>query len=191
MSSFTFATASSIIFGAGKLSELPGLVKKFGGTRVFLVRRRAQSAEALADTALVSRLPTGGRAATPPSLRFSASPVRSARDPPSRLSSHSTPAGISYDVFEVRKEPSIELVESGVAAAKNGGYEVIVGFGGGSVLDTGKVCASSHTAKRAANSEPREPQAIAALLTNGGVPLDYLENIGRGKVITTGTPRSF
>jgi alcohol dehydrogenase class IV len=40
----------------------------------------------------------------------------------------------------------------------------VIGLGGGSVLDTGK--------------------AIAALLTNGGDPLDYLEVIGRGQSIT-------
>ncbi len=41
---------------------------------------------------------------------------------------------------------------------------MVIGIGGGSVIDTGK--------------------AVAALLTNGGVPLDYLEVIGRGRPIT-------
>jgi alcohol dehydrogenase class IV len=42
--------------------------------------------------------------------------------------------------------------------------DFVIGFGGGSVLDTGK--------------------AIAALLANGGDPLDYLEVIGRGQPLT-------
>ena len=41
------------------------------------------------------------------------------------------------------------------------GCEVVISFGGGSVIDAGK--------------------AIAALMTNGGEPLDYLEMIGQGK----------
>ena len=41
---------------------------------------------------------------------------------------------------------------------------MVIAFGGGSALDTGK--------------------AIAALLTNGGNPLDYLEVIGKGKQLT-------
>jgi alcohol dehydrogenase class IV len=41
---------------------------------------------------------------------------------------------------------------------------MVISFGGGSAIDAGK--------------------AIAALLTNGGAPLDYLEVIGRGQPIT-------
>ena len=39
-----------------------------------------------------------------------------------------------------------------------------MGLGGGSVLDVGKI--------------------IAALITNGGEPLDYMEVVGKGKKIT-------
>lgn len=66
--------------------------------------------------------------------------------------------------FTVIGEPTVELVRQGVAQARQEQCDLIIGFGGGSALDTGK--------------------AIAALLTNGGDPLDYLEIIGRGQPIT-------
>ena len=65
--------------------------------------------------------------------------------------------------FEVLGEPTIDLVRLGTAAARGAGCDVIIGIGGGSVIDAGK--------------------AIAALLTNPGDPLDYLEVIGRGQPI--------
>jgi alcohol dehydrogenase class IV len=64
----------------------------------------------------------------------------------------------------VRGEPTVGTVSHGVQMARDAGCDVIIGFGGGSALDTGK--------------------AIAVLLTNGGQPLDYLEVIGGGKPIT-------
>jgi len=64
----------------------------------------------------------------------------------------------------VTGEPTVDLVAHGVQLARDAACDVLIGFGGGSVLDTGK--------------------AIAALLTNGGQPLDYLEVIGGGKPIT-------
>lgn len=64
-------------------------------------------------------------------------------------------------LFPVQGEPDIELITTGLAAAREGNCDFIIGVGGGSVIDTGK--------------------AIAALLTNGGEILDYLEIIGRGK----------
>jgi alcohol dehydrogenase class IV len=61
--------------------------------------------------------------------------------------------------FQVHGEPTIDVVREGVAAAQ--GCEMVIGLGGGSVLDTGK--------------------AIAALVTNPGNVLDYLEVIGKGQ----------
>lgn len=65
--------------------------------------------------------------------------------------------------FPVTHEPTTGLVRQGTERAREAGCDVVVGIGGGSVIDTGK--------------------AIAALLTNGGDPLDYLEVIGAGKPI--------
>ena len=63
--------------------------------------------------------------------------------------------------FSVSGEPEIETVRSGVAFAKQEGCDFVIGFGGGSAIDAGK--------------------AIAAMLTNEGDVLDYLEIIGGGK----------
>jgi alcohol dehydrogenase class IV len=60
--------------------------------------------------------------------------------------------------FQVHGEPTLELVRAGVEAAK--GCHMVIGIGGGSVLDTGK--------------------AIAALITNPGDVMDYLEVVGKG-----------
>jgi alcohol dehydrogenase class IV len=70
-------------------------------------------------------------------------------------------AGISATTFSVAGEPEISTVENGVALAKKTHCDCVVGFGGGSVLDTAK--------------------AVAAMLANDGDLLDYLEIIGRGK----------
>jgi alcohol dehydrogenase class IV len=56
------------------------------------------------------------------------------------------------------------VVIEGTRQAREAGCDLIIGFGGGSALDTGKV--------------------IAALLTNGGDLLDYLEVIGQGRPLT-------
>jgi len=66
--------------------------------------------------------------------------------------------GMPTAVFPVAAEPTVELARAGVAAARDHGADVVVAIGGGSVIDTGK--------------------AVAALLGNGGDPLDYLEVIG-------------
>jgi alcohol dehydrogenase class IV len=64
-------------------------------------------------------------------------------------------------VFHVEGEPTIDLVRRAVALAREERCEVVVGVGGGSAIDAGK--------------------AVAALIANGGDPLDYLEVIGAGK----------
>ncbi len=63
--------------------------------------------------------------------------------------------------FSVAGEPAIETVQAGMQIARENNCDVVIGLGGGSAIDTGK--------------------AIAALLTNTGDPLDYLEVIGRGQ----------
>jgi alcohol dehydrogenase class IV len=61
--------------------------------------------------------------------------------------------------FQTHGEPTVEVVQEGVEAAR--GCDIVIGLGGGSILDTGK--------------------AIAALGTNLGNVLDYLEVIGKGQ----------
>jgi len=60
-------------------------------------------------------------------------------------------------------EPTIADVTQGVAFARARGCDVVVAIGGGSAIDAGK--------------------AIAALLTNEGELLDYLEVVGRGRTL--------
>ena len=74
----------------------------------------------------------------------------------------------SCEVFRYRVdgEPTIETVEKGVEAARLEDCRLIVGFGGGSVIDCAK--------------------AIAAIVPNKGKLFDYLEVIGSGKELEAG-----
>jgi alcohol dehydrogenase class IV len=67
-------------------------------------------------------------------------------------------------IFSDNGEPEISTIENGVALAKKERCDFVISFGGGSVIDAGK--------------------AIAAMLTNDGELLDYLEVIGRGKTLS-------
>lgn len=69
--------------------------------------------------------------------------------------------GVGTTVFSVTGEPTTEVVRRGTEQARKTACDLVIGIGGGSALDAGK--------------------AVAALLTNGGDPLDYLEVIGAGK----------
>lgn len=71
---------------------------------------------------------------------------------------------VNFTAFSVVGEPEVSTIERGVAAAKAERCGFVIGFGGGSVLDAAK--------------------AIAAMLTNDGELLDYLEVIGRGRRLT-------
>ncbi len=72
--------------------------------------------------------------------------------------------GIATTIFSVAGEPSVDLVLAGVEQARAAGCDLVIAMGGGSALDAGK--------------------AIAALLSNQGDPLDYLEVVGRGRPLT-------
>jgi alcohol dehydrogenase class IV len=71
--------------------------------------------------------------------------------------------GTGVVTFAVAGEPEIAAVEQGISLAKAEKCNSVIGFGGGSVIDAAK--------------------AIAALLTNEGELLDYLEIIGRGQTL--------
>jgi alcohol dehydrogenase class IV len=123
MFSFEFATASRIIFGAGKLNELSKLIEG-NAKHVLLVR--------------------GGSSDAIPQVRE----ILALSD-------------IPFMEFSVHGEPTVDIVREGVKAAYNS--DMIIGLGGGSVIDTGK--------------------AIAALATNPGDLFDYLEVIGKGQPV--------
>jgi len=72
--------------------------------------------------------------------------------------------GMKIVTFSVSDEPTIELTIKGVELARQNASDIVIGMGGGSVIDTAK--------------------AIAALLTNSGDITDYLEVIGRGKQLS-------
>ena len=69
--------------------------------------------------------------------------------------------GLTITQFSIPGEPTTDLVLAAVNSARRNACEFVVGMGGGSVLDAGKV--------------------VAALLTNSGELMDYLEVIGRGQ----------
>jgi alcohol dehydrogenase class IV len=69
--------------------------------------------------------------------------------------------GLAPSVFPVAGEPTVAAVEAGAEHARAAGADLVLAMGGGSALDAGK--------------------AIAALASNPGDPLDYLEVIGRGR----------
>ena len=69
--------------------------------------------------------------------------------------------GLEVTIFSVPHEPTIALAQAGRDAALSSSAQMIIGFGGGSALDAAK--------------------AIAALATNPGDPLDYLEVIGKAQ----------
>jgi len=72
--------------------------------------------------------------------------------------------GLAVTVFSVAGEPTIPMVRAATQLAQERSCDVVVSFGGGSAIDAGK--------------------AVAALLANGGDPLDYIEVIGQGRKIT-------
>ena len=123
---FEFATATRILFGAGKLAQA------------------APVAAALGRHALVVTGSTPGRA--------------------QKLLDSLSSEGLKSTIHSVSGEPKITDAQAGVECARQNNCDLVIAFGGGSSIDAGK--------------------AIAALCTNPGEPLDYLEVIGDGQPLT-------
>jgi alcohol dehydrogenase class IV len=72
--------------------------------------------------------------------------------------------GIENEIFNVPGEPTTDLALEALQRTRRAEFQFVIGMGGGSVLDTGKV--------------------IAALITNPGHLSDYLEIVGKGRQIS-------
>ncbi len=79
------------------------------------------------------------------------------------LSGWLTELNLEFEHFSVSFEPTTENIELGAELARTTSCNVVAGVGGGSVIDSAK--------------------AIAALACNTGQLSDYLEVIGRGKIL--------
>lgn len=74
-----------------------------------------------------------------------------------------TQNGFEVFIHPVQGEPTVNSVTQASEAVREAGAKCVVAIGGGSVIDTGK--------------------AVAALATNPGKLIDYLEGVGKGKVL--------
>jgi alcohol dehydrogenase class IV len=72
--------------------------------------------------------------------------------------------GIEYETFKVPGEPTTALTLEALQRIRRARFQFVIGIGGGSVLDTGKV--------------------VAALITNPGHLSEYLEIVGKGQEIS-------
>ena len=73
-------------------------------------------------------------------------------------------SALSAETFAVPGEPTLELVREGARRVQDAACDVVISLGGGSAIDAGK--------------------AIAAVATNGGEPLEFLEVVGKARAIT-------
>lgn len=72
-------------------------------------------------------------------------------------------AALSAQSFSVPGEPTVERAREGARQVRASQCDVVLAIGGGSAIDAGK--------------------AIAALATNGGEPLEFLEVVGKGRAM--------
>jgi alcohol dehydrogenase class IV len=81
-----------------------------------------------------------------------------------RLAAMLKSAGVSAVLRRQRGEPVVADVDGAMAAARAAGCDMAVGLGGGSAIDAAK--------------------AVAGLLGNGGLAVNYMEVVGKGLKIT-------
>jgi alcohol dehydrogenase class IV len=124
--SFTISRLPRILFGTGRIADVPALSQEFG-SRALLIT---------------------GRHSFPNSPHW-----RPLCEDLDRL-------GITWMQETIGNEPSPQWVDDVVARHRGDGIEVVVGIGGGSVLDAGK--------------------AVAGLLPHHASVMEFLEGIGNG-----------
>ena len=120
---FEFATARRILFGAGRIKDVPMLAAGMGENAFVISGNDTERSDAL----LVD-------------LKLQ---------------------GIGSTRFTVAGEPTTDIIQEATAQARDQKCDLVVGIGGGSVIDAAK--------------------AVAALLTNAGDLFTYLEVIGQGQ----------
>ncbi|HPO14513.1 MAG TPA: iron-containing alcohol dehydrogenase [Candidatus Hydrogenedentes bacterium] len=135
ISAFNFARMPQVIFGPGKSSELPRLIRKFG-SRVLVVTGDA-SYKSLSWDRFQDGLKT---------------------------------SGIEHSHITLKGEPSPEFVDDAVAQFAPMNLDVVVAWGGGSVIDAGK--------------------AISAMLMRKEPVAEYLETVGT-KTLPDGSKKPF
>ena len=124
MSPFSISGLPKILFGEGRLSDVPELLQSLG-KRVLIVTGGRSFRASLHWQILIDALK--GR-------------------------------GLSWEDMVVEQEPSPSLVDQAVRVYRHAGIEIVLGIGGGSVLDAAK--------------------AIAGLLPHGNSVMDHLEGVG-------------
>jgi alcohol dehydrogenase len=124
ISPFSISGLPKILFGEGRLSDVPELLQSLG-KRVLIVTGGRSFRASLHWQGLIDALK--GR-------------------------------GLSWEDMVVEQEPSPGLVDQAVRVYRHAGIEVVLGIGGGSVLDAAK--------------------AIAGLLPHGNSVMDHLEGVG-------------
>ena len=118
ISAFDFATATRIIFGAGKLRDAGPIARELGRRALVVIGKSAGAIQRVEP--LLAALMQDG---------------------------------VEYATFSVAGEPTIDVVRAGTARARDERCELVIGFGGGSAIDTAK--------------------GIAILLKEGGKLEDY------------------
>ena len=121
---FQFARIPKILFGNGKISELPGIVKLYGKKIVLVTGKNSFIATKQA----------------------------------SQLINDFETAGVEYHLINVPGEPSPEIINQEVKRLNNGDIKLVIGIGGGSVIDAGK--------------------ALSAMICKEELIEDFLEGIG-------------
>ena len=126
MTPFEFATASRIVFGAGRAADVAPIARDLGRKALVVTGRSSERAAPVVAALAAS--------------------------------------GVDVVSFLVTGEPDIATIERGRAAAREASRDVVIGIGGGSVIDTAK--------------------AIAALATNDGPLTNFLEVVGQGQPLS-------